>query len=104
MLGEFQSMAFTSPALCAFCAATNLTKRARASVSFAAADACPPDATVTARKRSAAATERKRLRGADSGSVAEIIEFMEWVTLTSLGSGAGLRRCTRLPIRHPQPP
>src|SRR6266404_3695208 len=90
MLGEFQSMAFTSPALCAFCAATNFVKRARASVSFAAADASPPDATVTARKRSAAATARWRRQRADS--IAESIEFVEWVTLTSLGFSAGLGR------------
>src|ERR1700730_18641802 len=97
MLGEFQSMAFTSPALCAFCAATNFVKRVRASVSFAAADACPPDATVTTRKRSAAATERLRLWGADSGSIAGIIEFVEWVILTSLGFNASLGRRTCLP-------
>jgi hypothetical protein len=28
--------------------------------------------------------------GADSGNIAEIIEFVEWVTLASLGFSAGL--------------
>ena len=56
MLGEFQSMDFTSSALCAFCAATNFAKKARAAASSAAAAAWPPDATIMRTTRRAAST------------------------------------------------
>jgi len=75
MLREFQSMAFTSSALWAFCAATNFVKKVRASVSSAAADAGPPEATVMMTRRSTA-LEGLCIERANRRRVAAITELM----------------------------
>src|ERR1700730_3167916 len=94
MLGEFQSMDFTSSALCAFCAATNFAKMARAAASSVAADAWPPDATDKRTRRRTALTGGQCIERAACRSTTAIVELMQLVTF-NLASFQGLLRRAR---------
>src|SRR6202043_3469628 len=91
MFGEFQSMAFTSSALWAFCTATNFVKKVRASVSSAAADAGRPEATVMMTMRRTA-LEGVWIERENRRRVAAIAELTEFVMLTSVRFSTGFGR------------
>src|SRR3982751_5784718 len=82
VLGEFQSMALTSSALCAFCAAMNFSKMARASASFAAACAGLTGQNVAA-KNSTAVIAASWDRRANGRGPAPAKGFVGWIMLTS---------------------